>query len=261
VRESWEALGTQDQIAVIGLVVAVLAAIPAYLALRGEHHRRSSATTVPSPTEHSPYVSSDILREVAAGGSELAALFFKPIDQVPPPTFFEADPSRIDEFTRLLHSHGAVDPNATFVRVVVQGRSEASTVLTAVRIQVVERHDTTGGVLVIYAGGGTMEERSLHVDLDSPNPIDKPMPNDSGESWSFPLRVSSTEPEVLIIGALTFASDCSWFAELHYIAAGEARTVRIDDQGRPFRTAAPRGAEVYQPSPDGRSYVRTGAMR
>ena len=128
-REWWQALGTQDQIAVIGLVVAVLAAIPAYLALRGEHHRRSSATTVPSPPGHPPYVGSDILREVAAGGSELAALFFKPIDQVPPPTFFEADPSRIDEFTRLLHSHGAVDPNATVVRVVVQGRNEHALVL------------------------------------------------------------------------------------------------------------------------------------
>ena len=212
------------------------------------------------PPVQPPYIHSNIIREIGTGGTELAALFFKPIDHIPPPTFFEPDQSRIDEFTRFLHSHGATDPNATMVRVVVQGPSEHALVLTGLSIRIVERRRTVGGILIVFAGGGVMDVRSLHVDLDSPTPIASPMPNDLGERWSFPLQVSSSDPEVLVISAETHEYDCLWFAELNYVVAGRAGIVKIDDSGKPFRTTTPKEAKIYQVSPDGKSYIESGWM-
>jgi hypothetical protein len=166
--------------------------------LRRDKPPQATSIALPSSTspEQPPYVRSDIVREIASGSTELAAVFFKPISQVPPPTFFKSDPSRLDEYLDFLHAHGAVDPHATSVRVTVQGRDESAVVITGVSIKVVERRDTSGGVFIIYAGGGELEVRPMEVDLDNPNPVAKPQPMSSGERWSFPLRVSSTDPEV-----------------------------------------------------------------
>jgi hypothetical protein len=228
---------------------------------RNEPSQGASIAKPPSTsTGQQPYVHSDIVREIASGGTELAVVFFKPINEVPPPTFFQADPARLDEYLDFLHSHGAVDPYATSVRVTVQGRDESAVVVTGVSIKVVERRDTSGGVSIVYAGGGELKVKPMRVDLDSPNPIAKPIPTDSGEPWSFPLRVSSTDPEVLLINAETQTEGryYSWFAELHYIVGGKKEVARIDDNGRLFRTVFPKGAQQYTPSADMKGYIKIG---
>jgi hypothetical protein len=246
-------------IALVGLLVAIGQWVyPDPLRRNESPQGASSAVTSSTSTEQRPYVNSEVVKEIANGSTELAAVFFKPIDQVPPPTFFEPDPSRLDEFIDFLHSHGAIDPHATSVRVTVQGRDENAVIITGVTIKIVEKRDTSGGVFIIYAGGGELKVRPMRVDLDSPNPTAKPYPSDSGEPWSFPLRVSSTDPEVLLINADTQTEGryYSWFAELHYIIAGKQGVARIDDNGQPFKTVFPKGAQQYMPSPDGKGYVK-----
>jgi hypothetical protein len=248
-------------VALVGLLVAIGQwFFPDPLRRNEPPQRNSIAMPSSTSTEQPPYVHSDIVREIASGSTELAAVFFKPISQVPPPTFFEPDPNRLDEYLDFLHSHGAIDPHATSVRVTVQGRDESAVVITGVTIKIVERRDTSGGVFIIYAGGGELEVKPMEVDLDSPNPVAKPQPTDSGEPWSFPLRVSSTDPEVLLINALTQTEGryYEWFAELHYIVGGKKGVARIDDNGRLFRTVFPKGAQQYAPSPDMKSYVKMG---
>ena len=60
-----------------------------------------------------------------------------------------------------------------------------------------------------------------------------------------PYRVSSEDPEVLLVNAETEACDCSWCLELDWSSQGRTGTVRVDDDGRPFRTTSIKGLRRY----------------
>ncbi|CAM5260401.1 Helix-turn-helix domain-containing protein OS=Streptomyces tendae OX=1932 GN=GUR47_06805 PE=4 SV=1 [Streptomyces tendae] len=60
-----------------------------------------------------------------------------------------------------------------------------------------------------------------------------------------PYRVSAKDPEVLLVTAGTSSCDCRWYLELDWSSQGRTGTVRIDDDGRPFRTSAIEGLPRY----------------
>lgn len=62
---------------------------------------------------------------------------------------------------------------------------------------------------------------------------------------SLPYRVSSTDPEVLLVTARTDTCDCDWYLELDWSSQGRTGTVRVDDHGRPFRTSGIKGLPRY----------------
>ncbi|MFJ2027119.1 helix-turn-helix domain-containing protein [Streptomyces sp. NPDC087897] len=157
----------------------------------------------------------------------------------PPPTEADAAPWAA--------ALGAVHAGETGVRITVQGRDDRAVVLESLRIRVVERRPVAPGRIYRMSSGcgGSLTPRMFDVDLDAPRPVARAVAgNDSGEAIgavAFPYRVSVTEPEVFLITGRTAGCDCDWFAELGWSGGGRSGTVRIDDEGRPFRTGGTRG--------------------
>ncbi|RKN03226.1 helix-turn-helix domain-containing protein [Streptomyces radicis] len=146
---------------------------------------------------------------------------------------------------------GAVHGGETRVRVTVQGRDSAAVVLEALRVRVVERAaPAPGNAFSMSPGcGGSLSPRRFDVDLDADRPLalSRPGGDEGGEipAVALPYAVSVSEPEVLLVTARTVACDCSWYLELEWSSQGRSGTVRVDDDGRPFRTSGVEGLPAY----------------
>ncbi|MET8501277.1 helix-turn-helix domain-containing protein [Streptomyces microflavus] len=146
---------------------------------------------------------------------------------------------------------GAVHAGETGVRITLQGTDERAVVLEALRIRVVERREPAEGrVHRMSSGcGGALTPRMFDVDLDVERPVARSVPgNDTGEpipAVSFPYRVSASDPEVFLVTGRAARCDCDWVAELRWNSGGRSGTVRIDDDGRPFRTSGAPGRPVH----------------
>lgn len=139
----------------------------------------------------------------------------------------------------------------TLVRLSVQGRSDTAVVLEALRVRVVGRTaPAEGNAYAMDQGcGGAVTPRYFDVDLDKDRPIARAVAgNDTGTpipAVRMPYRVSAKDPEVLLVTAKTSSCDCRWYLELDWSSQGRRGTVRIDDDGRPFRTSAIAGLPRY----------------
>ncbi|MFT9671643.1 helix-turn-helix domain-containing protein [Streptomyces rhizosphaericola] len=218
--------------------VALLALAPTgSLPERSEGRAAVSAPPAPPFT----WTSDDHVWKYGCGHSYLVAR--RPGAVPPPPA--EAD---AEGWASAL---GAVHAGETGVRITLQGRDERAVVLEALRIRVVGRRAPADGrVHRMSSGcGGALTPRTFDVDLDRERPVARSVPgNDTGEpipAVSFPYRVSSSDPEVLLVTARAARCDCDWVAELRWSGGGRSGTVRIDDGGRPFRTSGAPGRPVH----------------
>ncbi|MFI5681399.1 helix-turn-helix domain-containing protein [Streptomyces cellulosae] len=168
----------------------------------------------------------------------------KPPAQVPPP------PAAQDA-APWAATQGALHGQDTNVRISVQGRSTTAVVLEALRVRVVRRSDPAPGnsYAMDQGCGGALTPRFFSVDLDKDRPIahseaggdeEGPIP-----AVEMPYRVSSEDPEVLLVTARTTTCDCSWYLELDWSSQGRTGTIRIDDHGSPFRTTSIKGLPRY----------------
>ncbi|MEU1047750.1 helix-turn-helix transcriptional regulator [Streptomyces sp. NPDC005897] len=168
----------------------------------------------------------------------------KPPGQVPPP------PAPQDA-APWAATQSAVHGGETLVQLSVQGRSDTAVVLEALRVRVVGRTaPAEGNAYAMDQGcGGSITPRSFAVDLDKDRPIARAVAgNDSGTpipAVRMPYRVSAKDPEVLLVTAGTSSCDCRWHLELDWSSQGRTGTVRVDDDGRPFRTSAIEGLPRY----------------
>ncbi|MEV7780085.1 hypothetical protein [Kitasatospora sp. NPDC088351] len=97
------------------------------------------------------------------------------------------------------------------------------------------------------------------MDLDAPAPWATPVPAQDGTGKStlstLPYRVSATDPQVINIDASTAGQDVSWYLDLVWSCGDRQGRLRVDDHGRPFRTAGIRDAAAY--FHNGKSWART----
>ncbi|MFV0129792.1 helix-turn-helix domain-containing protein [Streptomyces sp. HMX112] len=153
-------------------------------------------------------------------------------------------------------THGAVHGGEALVRITLQGRSPSeAVVLQALHVRVVDR----AAPLPWYAYrmdngcGGAVTPRHFAVDLDRPRPLARPVDglDASGAevrtipAVSFPYKVTSSDPEELLVSARAAGCDCRWYLELEWSAGGRSGTVRITDGGKPFRTSGTGGRPAY----------------
>ncbi|MFJ9434291.1 hypothetical protein ACIRQY_32175 [Streptomyces sp. NPDC101490] len=189
------------------------------------------------------------------GGCEHAYLVDSAPRAVPPPP----SESDAEPWARAL---GAVHGGETLVRVTVQGRGEQTVVLQALRVRVAAKRSPEPANLyrMGMSCGGTLSPRSFDVDLDAARPVARPVPgDDSGTeipAVSFPYRTSVRDPEVLLVTGRTVTCDCDWYLELEWSSGDRSGTVRIDDDGRPFRTSGVRNAPVHLYDSGARSWFR-----
>ncbi|WP_307813247.1 helix-turn-helix domain-containing protein [Streptomyces sp. N35] len=177
----------------------------------------------------------------------------KPPSQVPPP------PAPQDA-APWAAAQSAVHGGETLVQLSVQGRSDTAVVLEALRVRVVGRTEPAeGNAYAMNQGcGGALTPRYFAVDLDKDRPIARAVAgSDSGTpipAVRMPYRVSAKDPEVLLVTAGTTSCDCRWYLELDWSSQGSRGTVRIDDDGRPFRTSAIDGLPRYMYDTLGRQW-------
>ncbi|WP_395571889.1 helix-turn-helix domain-containing protein [Streptomyces sp. BK79] len=168
----------------------------------------------------------------------------KPPGQVPPP------PAPQDA-APWAATQSAVHGGETLVQLSVQGRSDTAVVLEALRVRVVGRTaPAEGNAYAMDQGcGGSITPRYFAVDLDKDRPLARAVAgSDSGTpipAVRMPYRVSAKDPEVLLVTAGTSSCDCRWYLELDWSSQGQKGTVRIDDEGRPFRTSGIEGLPRY----------------
>ncbi|MER5379369.1 helix-turn-helix domain-containing protein [Streptomyces sp. NPDC002688] len=164
--------------------------------------------------------------------------------QVPPPPA----PQDASPWAR---TQNGVHGGQTLVDITVQGQTDAAVVLEALQVRVVGRSAPLKGTAYSTGGGcgGSMGPGSFAVDLDMDRPIARPVPSDDDGTGSrtlrMPFRVSVKDPQVLMVDAQTEACDCRWYLELDWSSRGRTGTVRIDDQGVPFRTSGIKGLPHY----------------
>ena len=223
--------------------------------------RRGPATTAPaedSATAAPPVLAWSADSHVWAYGCGHDYVVAKPPEQVPPP------PAPQDART-WAGTQSAVHGGGTTVQLSVQGTSETAVVLTALRVRVAGRADPApGNAYAMDQGcGGALTPRYFDVDLDKDRPLARAVPgNDAGTpipAVRMPYRVSATDPEVLLVTARTAHCDCRWYLELDWSSQGRTGTVRIDDDGRPFRTSGLAGLPRYEYDTSAREWrPRTG---
>ncbi|OEJ96178.1 helix-turn-helix domain-containing protein [Streptomyces thermolilacinus] len=153
-------------------------------------------------------------------------------------------------------THGAVHGGEALVRITLQGRSPSdAVVLQALHVRVVDRAAPLpwNAYRMDNGCGGAVTPRHFAVDLDRPRPLARPVDglDASGAevrtipSVAFPYKVTSSDPEELLVSARTAGCDCRWYLELEWSAGGRSGTVRITDGGKPFRTSGTAGRPAY----------------
>lgn len=171
----------------------------------------------------------------------------RPPQQVPPPPYPE-------DIAAWIGSQRAVHGGTSGVQITVQGRGSAAVVLEALHVRVVNRAAPAadrGSVYVLDDGcGAGITPRFFSVDLDAHQSLVRSMPGDDAgtkiPAIDFPYRVSLQEPEVLMVSALNESCTCDWYLNLDWSSQGRTGTVRIDDNGRPFRSTSTKGLPGYR---------------
>ncbi|MEU1365885.1 helix-turn-helix domain-containing protein [Streptomyces sp. NPDC005803] len=153
---------------------------------------------------------------------------------------------------------GGVDGGDMLLELTLQGVSQQAVVLKSLQVRVVSQapaNDWPAYSMGEGCGGGIVPQ-TFDIDLDEAQPVSHPVAGeDAGKvvpAKNFPYQVSSTDVEVFHVNAHTEASDVTWYLEMGWSSGGRSGTMRIDDNGKPFRTASMRDRPVY-------SYTRATA--
>ncbi len=163
-------------------------------------------------------------------------LINRPPEKVSPPPAVQEAPGWVNAL-------GAVAADEHRIELTVQGTGEKTVVLQALRVRVVERAGVPAwnAYRMGIGCGGDVPTRTFAVDLAAGNPA--PVPK-AGQR-DFPYKVSESDPEVLYVTAEAGSQYVSWYAELEWASGGRHGILRIDDNGKPFRTTSAKGRPDY----------------
>lgn len=157
-------------------------------------------------------------------------------EQVPPPP---NEPEARGWVTAL----GGVAAGQQMLALTVQGTGKATVVLEALHVRVVTKNAPLAwnDFQMGFGCGGGVDTKSFVVDLDAGSPT---VETKAGQR-DFPYKVSESDPEVFYIFANSKAHDVSWYLELDWSSGTKKGTVRVDDNGNPFRTSGNVGRPAY----------------
>ncbi|MFI9357777.1 helix-turn-helix domain-containing protein [Streptomyces lydicus] len=138
---------------------------------------------------------------------------------------------------------GAVSADSQLVQVSVQGAGDETVVVHALRVRVVgSAAPPAWNAYSMGVGcGGGITPKSFGVSLDAARPRIVPQ---NGQR-DFPYKASERDPEVFKIVARAGARDVRWYMELEWSSGNRHGTLRIDDNGEPFRTSGMAGHPQY----------------
>jgi plasmid maintenance system antidote protein VapI len=167
-----------------------------------------------------------------------------PANVPPPPT----DPDKNHSWSQALNG---VDGGKIMLQLTATSKSSQSVVLTGLHVRTVSRGVALGWTAYSTGEGcgSGVTPRSFDVDLDGAQPFAKPVGGTQGDvkipATGFPYKISANDPQVLNLNVHTDVHDVRWYVELDWSDGARTGTVRIDDQGQPFRTSAIKGKPYY----------------
>ncbi|MFD0413829.1 helix-turn-helix domain-containing protein [Streptomyces sp. NPDC127108] len=161
----------------------------------------------------------------------------RPPDKVPGSPAWQDVPAWVGEL-------GAVSAREQFVEVTVQGTDKDPVVVKDMNVRVRSTGEPLpwNNFLIGNGCGETVETKYFSVDLDDAKPRLTPMAGQDG----FPYRVSESDPLVFYVSARAENHDVRWYLDVEWSKGDRHGTLRIDDQGKPFRTSGAKGRPTYQ---------------
>ncbi|WP_221890497.1 hypothetical protein, partial [Streptomyces sp. WAC07061] len=205
---------------------------------------RGTATAAPPPGPVVTPLRAAVRSHVWAAGCDHAYLSDRAPESVPAPPV-EADAPAWARAQRAVHA------GSQTVEVTLHGTGDQAVVLQGLEVRVTGRRTPPAwNVYQMSPGcGGGLTPAGFAVNLDAPRPLARPLAgNDSGTRLpapAFPLRVSAADPAVLRVTAAATGCDCDWYLELRWSGPGGSGTLRLDDDGVPWRTSAATGRPAY----------------
>lgn len=145
-----------------------------------------------------------------------------------------------DEWDTWMRHRGGSLVGGTFLQVTVTSSQDETVVIEDFSVKRRKLDWPFGGVVIICPVGGSLEERSLSVNLDSPVPQVEYLSADDEPQRRFAFTLKKGEVERFFIEASAEQSAYSWFAEMTVLVGTERTRHRIDDGGREFK-AIPKG--------------------
>ncbi|MCH0543487.1 hypothetical protein I3F58_28860 [Streptomyces sp. MUM 203J] len=150
----------------------------------------------------------------------------------------------------------AVDGDRSMVRATVTAPEDGPVVVQRLSVRVVERRAPLDrpGYVMSPGCGGAVTPAHYAVDLDKPRPLahaqDGTGIDDKGGLHTLPaphlpFQVTRDAPLVLLVQATTTRCDCDWYLEAEWTRGDRRGTLRIDDEGRPFRTSGSTSDRQY----------------
>ncbi len=132
------------------------------------------------------------------------------------------------------------DADETRVAVVLTGMREHQVSINNIALHVAQVRPLTGGVVAACpVGGASAEFRGLAVDLDQ-----RSVQFVDGSSERITLNKGETEAFDIYGAVRETDAVIEWWLELDVVDQDERITVRIDDDGEPFRTAGTVAADI-----------------
>jgi hypothetical protein len=247
----WHKRSLTEQIAILGLVVAVIGSIivPVYLDSRDGSGAAVSTSippsSSPSMTTGSTTPTDPVVFSIEENPAKIPT--FNDFGEelvVPTGVTIVGGPGRAcRDFHPWGTQLGGVPARVAYLRLVVQGQEARSIVLTGMRAKIVEREPPLQGTQLACPSAGEAEIRSIDIDLDEPSPEAQYKTPEGTKPFGF--TIAKNETEIFDIRVTTEKCYCSWFLELELIIDGHKRVHTIGSQGDPFRTTASTASLVY----------------
>lgn len=142
---------------------------------------------------------------------------------------------------------GGVPARALPITLTVDTEGKDKVTLHDLRVVGVKRSAPATGTHVAFACGGDTVYRWMGVDLDADPPqrtfkvqeaFAEEYPPAERKPIAFPYVVSSSDPESFLIATTTSRYSVEFYLEIDWALHGRTGTMRIDDNGSPFRVRA-----------------------
>ena len=265
-RRIWKWFNAQGLVAkfVVSIVTAVATALAVGVVTRTVFvdGGSGSATTTTLAPDAAPFSASTRIRYVAPWSVWLQ-------EPLPDPRLWPGPATHDDELVRFLAGLGAID-NETWLRIVLDGTAGRTSTITGARAVVVERRDPSAVAQFKRTSEGEEDTIGWYFDLDEPESpahelLKGYMTERRGPTYFANRTITVAPGEALTIDviAVTEKCDCRWVIDLDVVVEGTPRTVRIDNDGEPFRTSSgqpdaplylwtnPDDPGIYLDDPDG----------
>jgi hypothetical protein len=140
---------------------------------------------------------------------------------------------------------GAADAGVTQVRLVITGLSETDVLIDALQVRVLKREKALLGThIVCPVGGASGTPRQIEIELQEQPPLTRYVAEGGESTEPFLFILRKGENEVFYLSAYAREDAYDWIADLLLLVNGKRHIIRIDNDGRSFRTTATTRAQT-----------------